>query len=213
MSCQDQQAVFDNPFSTRRIRPGSVPYIFPSGESVDTLIERLRHSDWWGEVIGRHGSGKSTLIATLAAAIEHAGRPTVLITLHDRQRRLPQDFRGDERLHAPAVAIIDGYEQLSHWSRLTLKQFCRRRAIGLVVTAHESVGLPTIFCTAVTTEIAQQVVGELMRGCEATIEPDEVPELLARHNGDLRETLFGLYDLYEVRRAATAARERIKEKG
>ena len=47
---QDPQAVsqrdplpsVDNPFSTRRVKPGAIAYVFPPGEDLSTLLERLR---------------------------------------------------------------------------------------------------------------------------------------------------------------------------
>ena len=59
----------DNPFSTRRISPGAIPYVLPPGENAYALVDRLRQAGWWGEIVGPHGSGKSTLLATLADAL------------------------------------------------------------------------------------------------------------------------------------------------
>ena len=190
----------DNPFSTRRVCPGATAFIFPPGQDAETLINRLRQAGWWGEIIGPHGSGKSALLAALTAAIERAGQRAILVTLHDAQRRLPLDLRRDGRLRPPAVLIVDGYEQLGRWRRLVLKRFCRRRGIGLVVTAHTSMGLPPLYQTAATFELAAQIVRQLMGGQPAPFMPAEVSQALSRRDGDLREMLFDLYDLYEQRR-------------
>jgi hypothetical protein len=192
----------ENPFCTRRVRPGAIPFIFPPDQSAETLVDRLQQAGWWGEIVGPHGSGKSTLLAALTAAIERAGRRTALVELHDGQRRLPLNLRSDPRLRCPAVLIIDGYEQLGCWCRLLLKRFCRRRDIGLLVTAHRSVGLPLLYQTVTTPELAVQIVGALMTD-QQPFAPDEVSHCLSRHGGDLRETLFDLYDLYEQRRSSS----------
>jgi hypothetical protein len=193
-------AARDNPFSTNRVRPGALPFLFPPGQNAETLIGRLRQAGWRGEIIGRHGSGKSTLLAALTAALERAGQQTVLITLHDGQRRLPLDLRRDGRLRPPLVLIVDGYEQLGRWRRLLLKRFCRRRGIGLLVTAHESMGLPLLCQTAVTLDLAEQIVRQLLGDQPSPFTAAEVSQALSRRSGDLRETLFDLYDLYEQRR-------------
>ena len=190
----------DNPFCTRRISPGAIPFIFPPGENAETLVDRLRQAGWWGEITGPHGSGKSTLLAALTAAIERAGRRTVLVALHDGERRLPLRLQSDLRLRPPVVLVVDGYEQLGRWSRLMLKRFCRRQGMGLLVTAHESVGLPHLYRTAVTPDLAGQIVGTLLGGREPPFTPEEVSHCLSRHGGDLREVLFELYDLFEKRR-------------
>jgi hypothetical protein len=193
-------AAHDNPFSTSRVRPGAIPFIFPPGQNAETLVDRLRQAGWWGEIIGRHGSGKSTLLAVLTAALERAGRRAILVTLHDDERRLPLGLRHDGRLRPPAVLIVDGYEQLGLWQRLALRRFCRRQAVGLLVTAHKSMGFPLLYQTMVTPELAEQIVRQLMGDRPSPLLPAEVCQALSRRGGDLRETLFDFYDLYEQRR-------------
>jgi hypothetical protein len=122
----------ENPFCTRRIRPGAIPFVFPAGEDAEALVRRLQQNDWRGEIIGPHGTGKSTLLATLLPAIERAGRRITLVALHDGQRRLPTDFDRDCRPCETMVLVVDGYEQLSRWRRWLLKRRCRRRNWGAV---------------------------------------------------------------------------------
>jgi len=188
-----------NPFSTSRVRPGAIPYCFPPGQSAQGLVRRLRHSAWQGQIIGPHGSGKSALLAALIPAIEDAGRRTILIGLHDGQRRLPIDLKRPSPLDSSTVLIVDGYEQLGRLSRFRLKRFCRRHGIGLLVTAHRPVGLPELFHTATSLGLAQQVVAQLLGERGTLITSEDVAERFSRHGGDLRETLFDLYDLYEHR--------------
>jgi hypothetical protein len=191
----------ENPFSTRRTRPGATPFLFASGQDAETLVQRLRQSGWRGEIVGPHGSGKSALLAALIPTLELAGRHVVLVQLHDGQRRLPADF-----LHAVAetpatLPIVDGYEQLSRWRRWRLGRLCRRRGWGLLVTAHASVGLPQLCRTAATPELAAQVVGQLLAQRDWPFAAAELDECFARRNGNLREVLFDLYDLCERRRS------------
>lgn len=175
----------DNPFATSRVRPGALPFLFPPGENAETLVDRLRQAGWWGEIIGPHGSGKSTLLAALTATIEQAGRPIVLVTLHDGQRRLPLNLRRDSRLYPPAILVVDGYEQLGRWHRLMLGRFCRRQEIGLLITAHKAMGLPPLFQTAAPLELAQAIVRQLLGGRPAPFTPAEVSQVHAQRGGDL----------------------------
>jgi len=191
--------VFENPFCTRRVRPGAMPFLFPPGDSAESLVERLRQHGWWGEILGPHGSGKSALLASLLPAIERAGMRTVLIELHDAERRLPLALSGDPRVVPPVVLVVDGYEQLSRWNRLGLKRFCRRRRLGLLVTAHESVGFPELYRTTATLGQAQRIVAVLLGSRQPPFTSEELAACFARRRGDLRETLFELYDLYEQR--------------
>jgi hypothetical protein len=195
-----------NPFSARRVRPGAVPYRFPAGRHAGDLIERLRNNGWRGQIVGPHGSGKSALVAALIPAIEQAGRPAVLIELHDGQRRLPVDLRRMPGLTQGTVVIVDGYEQLGRWRRILLGRFCRRQGLGLVVTTHASVGLPDLFRTTTSLTLARQLVERLLPEGPSPIRPEEVDRHFASHQGNLREVFFDLYDLYETRRLRADAR-------
>jgi hypothetical protein len=186
-----------NPFCTRHIRPGAMPFLFAPGQSVQLLIDRFRQADWWGEIIGPHGSGKSSLLAAITPEIEGTGRATLLVELHDGQRRLPTDLWRNPRLAAPMVLIVDGYEQLSRWNCIRLKRFCRVRRLGLLVTAHQSVGMPTLFQTSSSLALAEQIVGQLLASHDLALEPAAIRECYARQNGNLREMLFDLYDRYQ----------------
>jgi hypothetical protein len=189
-----------NPFATRFVRPGALPYLFPPGVSVSGLLDRLATAGWRGEIVGPHGSGKSTLLAALVPAIEQTGRKVILVQLHDGERRLPRD--ADRRVRAsthPTALVIDGYEQLPWWRRRWIEWRCRRRGIGLLITSHRSIRLPELTQTRIEMATAQQIVAQLLAGCQEIITPEEVAECVARHGDDLRETLFELYDLFQAR--------------
>jgi len=172
---------------------------------VAGLIDRLAQNNWWGAIIGPHGSGKSTLLATLLPVLEQAGRRPLLIALHDGQTQLPPGWLPSDT--APeTIIVVDGYEQLSLFSRWRLTRCCRRRGLGLLATAHGSVGLPQLVSTQADLKIAQRVVERLVSPLDGTITPSDVAECLPRHAGNLREMLFQLYDLYERRRRGPAAK-------
>jgi len=201
--CSDVRG--SNPFSTSRIRPGAARFLFPRGRCAEAMVGQLQANDWRGQILGPHGSGKSALVAALIPAIEQAGRRPLLIALHDNQRRMPVDWN---RLTAPGCAtvlIVDGYEQLGRWARFKLKRFCRRRRAGLLVTAHKPVGLPDLCRLTPDLGLAQKIVDQLLGEQRSVIAPSEVAECFFRHRGNLREMLFGLYDLYEQRRRSTSA--------
>jgi hypothetical protein len=129
-----------NPFASRFLRPGVVPFLFPESDTADTIVQRLARHRWWGEIVGPHGSGKSTLLVTLIPAVERVGRQPALATLHQGQRQMPA--LGATALSNDHVLIVDGYEQLSWWSKWQLQWRCRRAGCGLLVTSHRETGLP-----------------------------------------------------------------------
>ena len=63
-----------NPFSSRATRPGALSYEFLDGGGTASLIETLAGNNWWGEILGEHGSGKSTLVHSLEEPLRTAGR-------------------------------------------------------------------------------------------------------------------------------------------
>lgn len=189
-----------NPFSTRYVRPGALPFQFRPGESVERLAAALATQGWRGQIVGTHGTGKSTLLATLLPCLEQGGRSIVKVSLHDGERRLPIDRDQRRALSPSSVLVIDGYEQLSRWSRYKTRLLCRRRRCGLLVTAHCDVGLPLLYRTVGTFEIARRVVGRLATAGDRIADSD-VRRACQAHQGDLREALFCLYDLYEQRRS------------
>jgi ABC-type transport system involved in cytochrome c biogenesis ATPase subunit len=154
----------------------------------------LREHGGWGQITGPHGSGKSTLLATLVPALQEAGVEVRHVQLHEGERRLPREAL--TALPPGTQLIIDGYEQLSWWSRRRLKAFCRRQKIGLLVTAHEDVGLPPLYQVEPNTAVAQRVVARLLEGQTTRIRPEDVAAALERSGGNLREMLFLLYDAY-----------------
>jgi hypothetical protein len=216
----DSDSIADNPFSTRYTRPGAIPFRFPPGSGAGELVEQLRSQGWRGAIVGPHGSGKSSLVAALVPAIRRAGKEVLLVELHDGQRRLPVDLEkgsgvfvrpGDpaaeviDQTKTPdpfsgSVVIVDGYEQLSWWNRLRLRRVSQRRGLGLLVTSHAPTALPLLFRTATSLGLAQAIVQSLLAGRPELITPERLAQRFESRQGDLRELLFDLYDLYEERR-------------
>jgi hypothetical protein len=173
--------------------------VFAADESIAGLVERLRTDGWWGEIVGPHGSGKSTLLAALMPQLKAAGRNVLHVALHNGQRRLPAHV-WRERFTPLTQVVIDGYEQLSRWQRMRIRRRCKLSRCGLLATAHASVGLPPLYRTSPTYEIAVRVVQSLLAGDEAAMGNEEVRHFFEAQRGDMREMLFALYDVYERRR-------------
>ena len=192
-----------NPFATRFIRPGAIPYFFADGQSAASLVARLEANQWWGEIIGPHGSGKSTLLATLVLELAAKGREVVHHTLSQGERSVDFSKLNAARWNETTQVIIDGYEQLSWWSRWRLKSVCLQRNAGLLITAHAPMGLPTLVQTQPTADLARQVVQRLLPAGDTTISPDDIDRAFAAQQGNLRETLFALFDMYQARKSAS----------
>ena len=191
-----------NPFATRWVRPGAIAYRFAESEDANVLVDRLRALAWRGQIIGPHGVGKSTLLASLIEPLKAKGRQPVLVALRDGQRTLGVDLSRRAEAQSAVVVIADGYEQLGWWSRFRLRRLCGRRNWGLLVTAHTDVGLPTICEVRGDLAAVQSLVRDLLPAGDRTIGDADVAAEFDRQGGNVRETLFGLYDVYQRRRLA-----------
>lgn len=185
-----------NPFSTRYVRPGAMAYLFCDGHGPDAIVQRLAACSGRGAIVGPHGSGKSTMLETLRPRLVAAGWHVVAYTLHDGQRRLP--LPGPPR--GRTLVVVDGYEQLGWLSRWRWDRWVRRYRAGLLVTTHEHSSFPTVAETAPSLELVEQIVAELLAPSDDTITTADVRRAFAEQAGNVRETLFDLYDVYERRR-------------
>lgn len=186
-----------NPFATSRVRPGAIDFLFPPEVDAAQLVRQLATWKWRAQIVGPHGTGKSTLLAALRQELQGIGKPFIHVALHDGQRQLPAELRHPS---PDVLTIIDGFEQLGAWWRWWLLHGPVWRKRGLLITTHASMGLPTLWRTEVTPQLAQRVLERLAPAGDATISAADVEQQLARHGGDLRAALFGLYDLYELRK-------------
>jgi hypothetical protein len=103
--------------------------------------------------------------------------------------------------------MIDGFEQLSWWSRWRVKSACKRYGAGLLISAHTDLGLPTIFQTQPSLDLARQLVSRLLPPGDRTISESDIAAAHARHPHNLRELLFSLFDLHQAKRAGTLGPE------
>lgn len=190
----------ENPFSTRFVRPGAVDYVFPADCDANQLVEVFHRQDASGEIVGPHGSGKTTLLAALLPKLVARGWSVQRYDLHDEQRALPAGWLKAAVSAPHALVVIDGYEQLSRWRQFRLRAACRRHGCGLLVTAHQSVGLPRLWTTDVDADRAIAVFFQLVPEPSELVAFADLEACLSRCPTDLRAALFELYDVYERRR-------------
>ena len=95
------------------------------------------------------------------------------------------------------LIALDGADQLSRGRWRRVRRVCRRCGNGLLVTTHADLGVPTLCRLSVTVETAETVVARLLEPTPVTPPPGLVRQLLEQHQGNLRLTLFALYDWYE----------------
>lgn len=185
-----------NPFSTRFTRPGAIPFVFTDDDTCQALIDRLRRAQWRGQIVGPHGSGKSTLIESLLGPLDEAGNKPARFRLQAGQHRLPSGWRAEATRGKADLVVVDGYDQLWPWRKLALRAFVNRQGLGLLVTSHTGCRLPTVFRTSPDADVFQRVVHRLAPGMPQAGQLD-LARAFDDARGNIREALFALYDQYE----------------
>ena len=193
-SAMQQHIPKKNPFSSCFMNPEGQSRIFLP---VEKIGKRWQTQKWWGELVGPHGTGKTTLLHALLRWAEAQGIQFRIYTLHDGQRRLPQGWASGTM---PDVYVIDGAEQLSWLSRTRLVRHCRRQGCGLLITTHASLGLPELYTTLPADAATLRRVVEAIAGTEHVPNPEIAQQLVKQHQGNLRLMLFDLYDQWEAQR-------------
>jgi len=182
-----------NPFSTKFWTPGAIPFRFSAedwstrtdGEQLVAAFERYGG----GQIVGPHGSGKTTLIESLKRVFQQNGYDVRHAMLNDRNRRLPDNF-ATEPLREPFVRIIDGFEQFTFWKRLL---FQRRFPGRFLIATHRPVGrLPVLYRTAPRLDVFTELVRHLA-GKEPFAD-DELRRLFETARGNFRDAFLTLYD-------------------
>ena len=193
-----------NPFRSERLRPGVVPYLFSDGRTIEGLLGRLQQSRWRGEIIGPHGTGKSTLIHALLPRLTAQGFSVLHGSFSGGKQQwseLPSekiDSQNDAR--TPRIVVIDGFEQLSTPARWKWNWMTYLRGHGLVVTAHHSMGLPALQQTNVPADLAQEIARQIAGNDLGGLTAEDVISALQSQSGNMRDAMFALYDQIEARR-------------
>jgi hypothetical protein len=151
-------------------------------------------ASWCGQIVGPHGTGKTTLLAAIEPELRRMGRTTITVTPGRGSWRatLASAWR---RTCVPTQLIVDGYEQLGLLARWRLHRWCRQAGHGLLVTTHRPARLPIIYRTLSSLDTAHELVRQLTENTAIVIDPQFVERAFRAHDGNLREVFFDLYDV------------------
>lgn len=187
-----------NPFATRHTRPGSLVPRDSAGAPLDLETLAARACALGVAAIeGPHGSGKTNLLSALGRHLAADGR----FVEATRVRAARDGFRVLERVRRArpgATLCVDGWEALGRaWAALIRWSAIRRR-VGLIVTCHRALGIPTLVrCTTTPTLLARLVADLPDHG--GLIGDSDIAAAFAARRGDVREALYDLYDRFERR--------------
>jgi hypothetical protein len=181
-----------NPFASHAVRPGRLTYLFPGEQgSLETVAARFRVLGLRAQLVGPHGTGKSTLLARLLEHLREKGVVSHLVRLTHERPGLPPNWRPPR---GAQLLALDGAEQLGPLAWRWVRARTRLARCGLLVTSHRDLGLPLLHKTSMDPSLARRVLGELLAGKQAPPSEAEVARLLAHHRGNLRDVLLALYE-------------------
>ncbi len=199
-----------NPFATRFTRPGRITPLDHMGRRVDTneLVERLRRLGGTAAIVGPHGSGKSTLLVHLAEAIEGRGERVQRVRLRS-WRDASAAWAAIRDSRSGGTVCVDSWECIGFAARCVLRWAARMTGCGLLVTSHRRAGMPELIRCGTSASLLRSIVRSLP-GHECwhgtMIRDSDIEAAFAIHGGNLRESLYELYDRFEgcVRRGRAA---------
>jgi len=195
-----------NPFETRWTKPGQMTFRPNGFTSISALAAQIAKDTPRCEILGEHGVGKSSLLRALQF---HFDQQSISNHLAYAGGEFPHDgpplkFAAVKRLlRETDVLFVDGFEQLSWWTRRRIIRYCKTHNHSLIITCHQTQRLPCL----VHLEAAETLVLELVYRLQQAQQADEVVaasdvrELYQRYGNNVRELLFACYDLYEQRTA------------
>ena len=183
----------DNPFAVEHIE--AVRYR-PLHTTFEKLVARLEAMNYCGALVGPDGSGKTTLLEDLRRTLAQQGGKTRLVFVNDtlpltgpRRRELLSAVDSEE------IVFLDGADTLPRAVWLMVKRRLVREAAGLVITAHRPGLLPTLLECSTTPLLLRQIVGTLQPD-RHLVSPELLDDLHDRHQGNIRDCLRDLYDLF-----------------
>lgn len=179
----------DNPFRTEKT--DTLPFV-SHDITMAAIMDRLQALRYRAAIVGPQGSGKTTLVLDLSAALLAVGFEVRTVLLNEANPTLPVLPQPNSR--RPSIWIIDGAEVLSvlQWTMLRWKA---RNAAGLITTQHSPGRLPTLIQTRTSVALLATLVDRLAPG---HVSPEVLDQAYRLHQGNLRDALRWLYD-----RAAT----------
>ncbi|MCB0358070.1 MAG: AAA family ATPase, partial [Bdellovibrionales bacterium] len=165
-----------------------------------------------GAILGPKGSGKTTLVLEAAAILTSRGRSVEYVQLRQGERRWNRQQLAKLRraLSLDAIAICDGFEQLSLFDQWLLSASARRAQSGLLVTAHERCLLPALYVATSSLELTLALVEELLPGW-ATVRRELLVKLYDDCGGNQREILRKLYDFCDDTTSVSAVLDAAEE--
>ncbi len=192
-----------NPFATRFTRPGALPFLFNNGNRLESIVDAFHDCGFVCQIVGQHGSGKTTLTYALEPILRDNFHPIRRFTV-----RGPRQFESSETLtptRSPTripLLVIDGFEKLPWLHRRLLVKHVRDQRTGLLITTHQPIGgIPVLLQMLPTLETLQRLTCELAP--DLVIQKNLLAAIFDNNHGNIRESLMTLYNWFETQKTIT----------
>lgn len=205
-------SIESNPFRTAAVRPGAIPFCCDDEALMDQLIDLfLRQRS--GQILGQHGSGKSTLVSSLVARLKPNFRSTQhlcfvrcesghrLASLR-HSRSVSKQLRKALKTCSPnTLLVVDGAEQLSLLAFQQLLTSIAGERVSVLVTSHQKMrGIPVLYRTRIRPRMIYDLTLWQVRQASIAVRSLVENDLRSRNLasiGNLRDYWFELYDLVQ----------------
>lgn len=161
-------------------------------------------------IVGDHGTGKSTLLHSIAGELEarFADGRWVQLTREigwafpQRCREIATNIqvtlREQKALAAGGVLVIDGAEQLPSWARSIIAKRTRQRGQACLITTHQPVKrFETIYRTSLNPKLIKFLADQLTSGLDNPELIESVGKRITQPIDNARLVWSDLYDVFE----------------
>lgn len=190
-----------NPFATRFTRPGEIPFQLREHENLNTIVDTFRDHRFLSQIVGPHGSGKTTLTYTLEPLLREDFSSVRRVTVRDAKRIQSDEVKTPNQLGSRnQLLMIDGFERLPWLHRRLLLKHARYPQTGLLITTHRPIaGVSILYEVQPTLESLQRLARELAP--RLAIETELLAKAFETTEGNIRESLMTLYNWFESRQS------------
>jgi hypothetical protein len=183
----------DNPFRVSRIH--ALPFLWPEGESWQSLEARWQEHGRQGAITAPHGHGKSALLAAWMERLREQGWTCRRLTLTTEDPHPPKEFP-ETNWQPRDIAVLDGAEQLAWWGWRQWMS-ATKGAAGRIITNHRPGRLPTILQPQCRPQDLERMLQQLLG--DGVPLPASPADLLQRHQGNIRDIFRELYEQFAAR--------------
>ncbi len=188
-----------NPFATCFTRPGEIPFVDDLLD-ISFLAKQVAESNRALQIVGPHGSGKTTLTIEIARALMPRGFETTWLTIRKssfQSQLIRNEYLSDQKIDVnksnQKLVVVDGIESIGLAARVALIGNLSKRAKVLLTTHRKRLGA-TLLCRTKPSlktfrKLCNDLCPEMSNEC-----PSAIDAAFHAENGNYREAFFRLYD-------------------